>query len=198
VSRRGSSLSLAVALLAACASPDRRAGDTARAAAAAAVADERPEWGFGEGSTRTDSLPKELNNLWEWGGYAEDQPPVAYAVDLNGDGREEWLVRAFDSECAQHGGCPMRLMTRGPDGHFVDLLDRLARVVYVTNHRVNGWPVLWTVVGGTDGGLFRLELRGNAYSVTSTLRRNRDTEEWTKEQMERDSLWHAISIAELR
>lgn len=166
--------------------------------AATAATAELPEWGFGEGSTRTDSLPRELNNLWAWGGYPEDQPPVAYAIDLNGDGRDEFLVRSHDAECGQYGGCPMRLMTREPDGQFIDVLDRLAKVVYVTNHRVNGWPVLWTVVGGTDGGLFRLELRGNAYSVTKTLRRNRDTEEWSPEQMERDSLWHAVSAAELR
>ncbi|MEO5815562.1 MAG: hypothetical protein ABIT20_09815 [Gemmatimonadaceae bacterium] len=140
------------------------------------VSVEKPVWKFGEATTRTDELPAELDSMVAWGDYPEAARPVAYGIDLNGDGSKEWFVRANHGLCG-FGGCPTALMTRAADGRFIVSLDGLVREVYVTNRRAAGWPVLWVLVGGRDGGLFRMEVKNGAYFPSRTLRRTAD--EWT-------------------
>ncbi len=131
------------------------------------VSAEKPVWKFGEETTRTDVLPAELDTMAAWGDYSEGTRPVAYGIDLNGDGSKEWFVRADRRLCGS-AGCPIALMTRAADGRFIDLLDGLVRVVYVTNRHAGGWPVLWVLVGGRDGGLHRMEMK-TGYHFSRTL-----------------------------
>lgn len=146
------------------------------------VSVEQPVWKFGEATTRTDELPAELDTMAAWGDYPEAMRPVAYGIDLNGDGSKEWLVRANRSLCGL-AGCPTALMTRAADGRFIQFLDGLVREVYVTNRRAAGWPVLWVLVGGRDGGLFRMEVENGVYSRSRTLARTADESTATSESL---------------
>jgi hypothetical protein len=150
---------------------------------------ERPEWAFGVESVRRDPLPPELDTLKAWGDYYDGAAPVAYAVDLNEDGEQEYLVRADSAQCGPYGGCPTKLIFRS-NGGYVDVLDALAEYVYVTNHRVNRWPVLWVSVRGIDGGLFRFVFDGKSYQAAETLRNTRQLRERDPdgEMVGRDSL----------
>jgi hypothetical protein len=189
---------LLLGLLAGCKSGDRAAAAKSESAAAApAVAIdtsgiERPLWQFGESSVRTDTLPPELDSLRDWGGYSDAERPVAYAIDVNRDGRSDWLVRSSTGLCGPFGGCPTRLLTRDATGKWTAPLDQLARDVMVTNKVVNGWPVLWIYLGGIDGGVFRMVLRDGAYQMSATLLARRDMSEWTAEQYAADTIWQRI------
>jgi len=188
-------------MLAAC-EPDADEGAaidrvTPSTASADSASREIPLWVFGEGSDRTDALPADLDSLRSWGDYADGVSPVAYAVDLNDDDRPEWLVRAAPTLCGK-AGCPLKLITRKADGTLVDLLDGLAQAIYVTNRRVNGWPVIWVYTGTLHGGLFRMELSGEGYEMTDTLRLWIDNVEWTYEQVQRDTLRQLLEGAEHR
>ena len=159
---------------------------------------EVPVFAFGEGSTITDTLPPELDSLAAWGDYLSGARPVAHAFDADGDGVPEYLVRANTSQCGQFGGCPTRFFTRTRDGAFIDVLGGLHKVVYVTNARMNGWPVLWVSIGGRDGGVFRMTYGGAGYIMADTLRLNRDVTEWSFEEIERDSLVRVMRAAPYR
>jgi hypothetical protein len=141
--------------------------ESQRANETTGVSAEKPLWKFGEESTRIDVLPAELDTMATWGDYPESTRPVAYGIDLNGDGSKEWFVRANRRVCG-YAGCPTALLTRSADGRFIDVLDGLVREVYVTNRRAGGWPVLWVLVGGRDGGLHRVEFKSE-YSLSRTL-----------------------------
>ena len=142
--------------------------DTVSAARESAVA-ETPLWKFGEESVRTDSLPAALDTMNQWGDYDVGERPIAYATDLNGDGSPEWFIRGSSRLCGQ-AGCPVALITRAPNGEFVELLGGCCtRYVYVTSNRVHGWPVLWVESGGSGGGLYRIKSDGARYSVTEPI-----------------------------
>jgi hypothetical protein len=184
-------------LLTACARGDDVSRNTAKGAnrdtaSVATREPERPVWEFGESSTRTDTLPRELDTLATWGDYRDGERPVAYAVDLNGDGKSEVLVRTRKDLCGPFGGCGIRAYTRAADGRWTQVLDELARDVMVTNHLENGWPVMWTYVGGIDGGVFRLVYSAGEYRQTATLLANRGMMEWTTEQYAADTIWQRI------
>lgn len=186
---------LLLCTLAACSRTDRplSSRESPPTVAARDTADvERPLWQFGESTTRTDSLPADADSLREWGEYNEGEAPVAYAVDLNADGRPEWLVRSAKSLCGQFGGCPVKLLTRDSSGRLVDVLDGLAREVMVTNRTVNGWPVLWIYLGGIDGGVFRMTWREGQYEMAGTLLARRDMTEWSAKDYEANSVWRRI------
>ncbi len=187
-------LALAVTVAAACRSDDHAPSDRSpyEVRNPTDVSAEKPVWQFGEETTRADALPAELDSMRAWGDYAEGTRPVAYGVDLTGDGGKEWFVRADRSVCGR-AGCPTALMTRAPDGRFVDVLEGLVRAVYVTNRRAGGWPVLWARVGGRDGGVFRMEFRNGRYELSRMLSRTKDAaEEWTAAD---DSLMALLSAA---
>jgi hypothetical protein len=152
---------------------------------------EQPIWKFGEETTRSDPLPTDLDSMRQWGEYADGVRPVAYSVDLNSDDTLEWFVRANQSLCGR-AGCPTVLMTRTANGSYADLLDGLVRQVYVTNTRSGGWPVLWLLVGGRDGGVFRMEFRSNRYELSGTLSQTKDAEEWSPAD---DSLMALLNAA---
>ncbi|MGI8401932.1 MAG: hypothetical protein ACR2NS_10085 [Gemmatimonadaceae bacterium] len=159
-----------VLILAACRGDERplSSGDSQAATGSAQVSVEKPVWRFGEETTRTDVLPAELDTMAAWGEYPDSTQPVAYGIDLNGDGSKEWFVRANSGLCG-FSGCPTALMTRGADGKFIDVLHGLAPEVAVTNRRAADWPVLWILTGGRDGGVFRMELKNGAYSLSRRL-----------------------------
>jgi hypothetical protein len=190
--------SLLLGLLAGCTSGDRTAVAKSDGAAAAAAATtdtggiERPLWKFGESSLRTDTLPAELDSLRDWGEYADAERPVAYAIDLNRDGNTDWFVRSSRRLCGPFGGCAIRLLTRDATGKWTAPLDDLARDVMVTNKVVNGWPVLWTYLGGIDGGVFRMTFQDGAYRQSATLLARRKMPEWTAEQYAADTIWQRI------
>ena len=176
--RRALALVLTVA---ACRSDDRAPAsrDIQAGTDSSAAATERPLWKFGEESTRTDVLPPPLDSMQTWGDYDTGERPVAYGVDLNGDGNMEWLVRGHRRVCGR-AGCPVAVMTRAPGGEFIDVLQQtLARDVYVTSTRTGGWPVLWVLVGGRDGGVFRMVRINNRYELSRTLGRTTNGEERT-------------------
>lgn len=160
-----------LALVSACTrSAERPANPGSRQPAPA----ESPQWVFGEESTRTDRLPAALDSVAAWGEYETGTAPVAYAVDLNGDGASEYLVRGNRSVCGR-AGCPILLYTPRADGSFAELLGALAKGVYVTNTTADGWPVLWVHVGGADGGLFRMVHEGGrGYVLDNTLFHDRE------------------------
>lgn len=186
-----------IGLLAACTSEHRPVATKANGVVAAAAAVdtsgvERPLWQFGESSLRTDSLPAELDSLRAWGDYADAERPVAYAIDLNGDGKLDWLVRSSRGLCGQFGGCPIRLLTRDAAGRWTAPFDGLAREVMITNKVANGWPVLWIYLGGIDGGVFRMVFREGEYHPSATLLARRKMSEWTAEQYAADTIWQRI------
>jgi hypothetical protein len=164
------SLALLLLMSAGCATKDQPRRDTAAVRSdttrAAAIL---PLWYFGETTSRRDSLPRELDSLRSSLEYGKRELPVAYRVDLNLDGKPEWLVRSNTSICGRQG-CPTYLFTRDSTGKFVDVLDGLLKDVYVTNQRVHGWPIIWVDVGGRDGGIFQMEFDGMTYRPTTTLR----------------------------
>lgn len=177
---------------------DQSRGDQSRAVTPD-TAPEAPLWAFGEGTTRTDPLPAELDSLKEWGEYATDPGvrPVAYAFDLNGDGAPDWLVRSAKGLCGR-AGCPTKLFTRARNGGYRDILDGMANDVYVTNRKVGGWPVLWIFNGGAEGGLSRLEYRDTVYVAAGNFFRNRERTEWTSEQYDRDTIWKKMEATPYR
>src|SRR5438034_6766778 len=177
-------------LLAGCTSSDRSAAAKPEGVAAVAAdtsGSERPLWQFGESSLRTDTLPAELDSLRDWGEYSDAERPVAYAIDLNRDGKMDWLVRSSKRLCGPFGGCAIRLLTRDATGEWTAVLDDLARDVMVTNKVVNGWPVLWIYLGGIDGGVFRMAFRDGKYRLLATLLARRNMSEWTAEQYAADT-----------
>jgi hypothetical protein len=187
---------LLLGLLAGCTSGDRAGAAKPDRVAAAAAADtsgtERPLWQFGESSLRTDTLPAELDSLRDWGEYSDAEGPVAYAIDLNRDGKIDWLVRSSTRLCGPFGGCAIRLLTRDAAGKWTAPLDDLAREVMVTNKVVNGWPILWIYLGGIDGGVFRMAFRDGKYQLSATLLARRNMSEWTAEQYAADTIWQRI------
>ncbi|HET9426046.1 MAG TPA: hypothetical protein VFO55_11795 [Gemmatimonadaceae bacterium] len=186
---------LFVCALSGCARSDK-GSETRDTTIAVAVSDtdgvERPQWKFGESSVRADTLPAELDSLRDWGDYDHAAQPVAYAIDLNQDGRMDWLVRAAARLCGPAGGCPARILTRDATGRFITVFDGLARDLMVTDRMVNGWPVLWTYLGGIDGGVFRMEFRRGRYETTATLLSRRDMNGWTDEQYAVNPIWQRI------
>jgi hypothetical protein len=168
------------------------------AACSAVEERERPVWAFGAASLRRDPLPPALDSLEAWGDYYEGARPVAYAVDLNNDGENEFLVRTDSAQCGPYGGCPTKLITRR-NGHYVDVLDTLADLVYVTNKHVREWPVLWVYIRGIDGGLFRAVFDGTTYKFAETLRSTRDTWESESEgEVKPDSLFELLQGIPIR
>lgn len=189
-------VALAIAVLFRTRKPSGTAAATSRTATGGT---EAPLWAFGLRSTITDSLPRELDSLVEWGDYEKGERPVVHAFDANRDGRVEFLVRSHSRMCG-NGGCPIALLSRKGDGTFADVLGGLHNWVFVTDRYENGWVVLWVEDGGRHGGVFRLtyDSRSDGYAIADTLTHAFDTPDSTTVGRRTDSLLRVMNAAPVR
>ena len=94
------------------------------------------------------------------------------AVDLDGDGRDEVVAYVAGPMVCGTGGCPLFVLTPGPDGYRLVARMSVVQVpVRVSSQATNGWRDLVVAVagGGAPAGDMVLKFDGTTYPSNPTV-----------------------------
>lgn len=117
--------------------------------------------------------------------YDIDGPPVqGREVDLNDDGRADFLVRSATTLCGATGSCPFAIV-EGATGRVVGTV--MGSIIVIRRQHVNGSAVLhtWSSTSADAGEFVRYEFDGRAYRRRAAAIHSGSAQDALKNEMRR-------------